>query len=188
MAMPFASYSAFSQWSPCNVSPHSALVELCRRQCSSPVDAQHLSWLWCFLCWFCSSRGCFIEWPMSTEVPCYWPPGLDWIRATFTLCTAWFQYLSIITGFLVETNFIPPKRVYPGLSNCYCIISSPYDIAMLVKSLTQQGEFAFPFANAPTGSYRWNISALAFLCIRSHEGQITYMRLRYTCICRKAIC
>ena len=124
---------------------------------------------------------------MSKEVPGYWLPGLDRIRATFTLCTTRFQYLSIITRFLVETNFIPPKRVYPGLSNCYCIISSPYDIAMLVKSLTQQGEFAFPFANAPTGSYRWNISALAFLCIRSHEGQITYMRLRYTCTCRKAI-
>ena len=62
-------------------------------------------------------------------------------------------------------------------------------IPIPMKSVTQQGLFTFAFANSPTGSSRWNISVLAFLCIRSHERQIIYMRLGYTFIfaCRKAI-
>ena len=60
-------------------------------------------------------------------------------------------------------------------------------IPIPMKSVTQQGLFTFAFANSPTGSSRWNISVLAFLCIRSHERQIIYMRLGYTGTCRKAI-
>ena len=62
-----------------------------------------------------------IEWSMSTEVPCHWLPGLDWIQVSFTLSQRWFRYSSIVTGFLVETNFIPSPRGYPRSFNRYYI-------------------------------------------------------------------
>ena len=129
-----------------------------------------------------------IEWSMSTEVPCHWLPGLDWIQVSFTLSQRWFRYSSIVTGFLVETNFIPSPRGYPRSFNRYYINRHHTMYSYACKKFDPAG--AFPFANAPAGPYRWNISALAFLCIRSHERQIIYMRLGYTFIftCRKAIC
>ena len=44
-------------------------------------------------------------------------------------------------------------------------------IPIPMKSLTQQGLFAFSFANTPAGSYGWNISTLAFLWVRSYGGK-----------------
>ena len=55
--------------------------------------------------------------------------------------------------------------------NCYYINLHHTIHPMPIKSLTQQEVFTFSFANAPAGSYRWNISALAFLCIRSYGGK-----------------
>ncbi len=60
--MPFASYSTFNQWSPCSVSPRSDLAVPYRRPCSGLVDAQRLSRLRCFLCWFSSIRDSLITW------------------------------------------------------------------------------------------------------------------------------
>ena len=44
-------------------------------------------------------------------------------------------------------------------------------IPIPMKSLTQQGLFAFSFANTPAGAYGWNISTLAFLWVRSYGGK-----------------
>ena len=88
----------------------------------------------------------------------------------------------------VEIAFMLPPRGYPRSFNRYYINRHHTMYSYACKMFDPAG--AFPFANAPAGPYRWNISALAFLCIRSHERQIIYMRLEYTFIftCRKAIC
>ena len=85
----------------------------------------------------------------------------------------------------VEIAFMLPPRGYPRSFNRYYINRHHTMYSYACKKFDPAG--AFPFANAPAGPYRWNISALAFLCIRSHERQIIYMRLGYTCTCRKAI-
>ena len=94
----------------------------------------------------------------------------------------------LFSFYLGGNNFYAVPKRYP--TSVQLLLHSNNVVRYIpipMKSLTQQGLFAFSFANFPTGSYRWNISALAFLCIRSHERQIIYMRLGYTCTCRKAI-
>ena len=79
---------------------------------------------------------------MSTEVPCYWLLGLDWIRATFTLCTTRFRYLSIITGFLWWKQTLYNPQAFPLILQL-----------LLYNIVTIQSSNAYKKFD-PTGSFR----------------------------------
>ena len=78
----------------------------------------------------------------------------------------------LFSFYLGGNNFYAVPKRYP--TSVQLLLHSNNVVRYIpipMKSLTQQGLFAFSFANFPTGSYRWNISALAFLCIRSYRDK-----------------
>ena len=77
----------------------------------------------------------------------------------------------LLPGFYGGNKLYTIPKHFPLYFNCYYINRHHTLHSMPIKSLTQQGVFAFSFANSPAGSYRWNIPTLAFLYIHSHEGK-----------------
>ena len=94
----------------------------------------------------------------------------------------------LFSFYLGGNNFYAVPKRYPTSVQLFLHSSSPYDTFLyLVKSLTQQGLFAFSFADAPAGSYGVEYLCFSFPMDSLLWGQIIYMWLGCTFACRKAI-